>query len=309
MLTRDNTRFGIAIPQMFPDGNVDMNLVSDHLRHVESLGYESAWVQDQMLGSMYTLEPFTLMTYASTVTTSMKLGTSVLVMPYRNPVHLAKFSGTVDQISGGRLILGIGIGGGEETYPTFGFNADHRVTRFEEGIHLLKRLWTESDVDFQGRFWQLDKVTVEPKPLQKPHPPLIFGAHAPAALKRAVKLGNGWMGAGSSTIPAFKKSASDIRGYMAEARVSQSDFPLSKRVYIAVDRDKEGAKNKLMEWFAQYYGSAELALKVAIWGPEDECIERLGEIYSENLDLMMFNPVYDLIDQASILAEDIIPKL
>ena len=309
MLTRGNTRFGIAIPQMFPDGKIDMNLVSTHLKRVESLGYESAWVQDQMIGDMTTIEPFTLLTFASTVTTSMKLGTSVLVMPYRAPIHLAKFSASVDQISGGRLILGIGIGGGEESYPAFGFNADHRVTRFEEGIDLLKRLWTEPEINFDSVFWQLDKVTIEPKPLQKPHPPLIFGAHIPAALKRAVKLGNGWMGAGSSPIPQFKKSTSDIRGFMAEAGVSQSDFPLSKRVYIAVDKDKEGAKNKLMEWFAQYYGNAELALKTAIWGAEDECIERLGAIYSENLDLMMFNPVYDLIDQASILAENIIPKL
>ena len=308
MLTRGNTRFGIAIPQMFPDGKIDMDLVSTHLKHVESLGYESVWVQDQMIGDMTTLEPFTLMTFASTVTTNMKIGVSVLVMPYRAPIHLAKFSASVDQISGGRLMLGIGIGGGE-SYPAFGFNADHRVTRFEEGIDLLKRLWTESEVKFDGKFWQMDKVTVEPKPLQKPHPPLIFGAHAPAALKRAVKLGNGWMGAGSSPIPVFKQSLNDIRGFMDEAGVSQSDFSLSKRVYIAVDRDKEKAKRKLMEWFAQYYGSAELALKTAIWGPEDECIERLGEIYSGNLDLMMFNAVYDLVDQASKLAEDIIPKL
>ncbi len=309
MLTRGNTRFGIAIPQMFPDGKVDMDLVSAQLKHVESLGYESVWVQDQMIGEMTTLEPFTLMTFASTVTTNVKLGTSVLVMPYRAPIHLAKFSASVDQISGGRLVLGIGIGGGEESYPAFGFNADHRVARFEEGIDLLKQLWTESEVTLDGKFWQMDKVNVLPKPLQKPHPPLIFGAHAPAALKRAVKLGNGWMGAGSSSFPAFKQSLGDIRGFMDEAGVSQSDFPLSKRVYIAVDRDREGAKKKLMKWFGQYYGNPELALKTAVWGPEEECIERLGEIYSGNLDLMMFNPVYDLMDQASKLAEDIIPKL
>ena len=309
MLTRNTTRFGVAIPQMFLDGNIDMDLVSTQLKHVESLGYESAWTQDQMMGAMPTLEPFTLMTYASAVTTHMKLGVSVLVVPFRAPIHIAKFSGTVDQISGGRLILGIGIGGGEATYPAFGIKADHRVTRFEESIDIIKRLWTESEVDYDGKFWQLEKVTVEPKPLQKPHPPLIFGAQADAALKRAVRLGNGWMGAGSSTIPAFKQALIDIRGCLTEAGINESDFPLSKRVYIAVDKDRDGAKQKLMEWFARYYGNAELALKVAIWGSEEECVERLGEIYSENLDMIVFNPVYDLINQASTLAENIIPKL
>ena len=286
-----------------------MNLVSAHLKHVESLGYESAWTQDQMIGVMPMLEPFTLMTFASTVTTTMKLGVSVLVMPYRAPIHVAKFSASVDRISGGRLILGVGIGGGEKSYPVFGISAAHRVTRFEESIDIIKRLWTESEVTYEGKFWQLEKTTVEPKPLQKPHPPIIFGAQAPAALKRTVRLGNGWMGAGSATIPAFKQALVDIRGFLAEAGISESDFPLSKRVYIAVDKDRERAKTKLMEWFDQYYGSAELALEVAIWGSEEECIERLGEIYAENLDMIMFNPVYDLEDQASILTENVIPKL
>ena len=174
---------------------------------------------------------------------------------------------------------------------------------------MVKRLWTESDVDFQGRFWQLNKLTIEPKPLQKPHPPIWFGAHAAAALKRAVRMGDGWMGAGSSSTPAFKEALKTIRGYLDEDGRNPASFPLAKRVYIAVDRDKEGASRKLQEWFAKYYGDAALALKVSIFGPEEECIERLGEIVSEDLDLIMFNPVYDLLDQAARLARDIIPKL
>ena len=309
MLARDTTRFGIAIPQMFPDGNIDMNLVATHLKHVEALGYESAWTQDQMMGVMPALEPFTLMTYAAAGTTRIKLGVSVLVLPYRAPLHVAKLAGTVDQISAGRLILGIGIGGGVASYPAFGITPERRVARFEESIEIIKRLWTESDVDYQGEFWRLDKANIEPKPRQRPHPPLVFGARVPAALRRAVKLGNGWMGAGSSSIPAFKQALDDIRGYLAEAGIDESGFPLSKRVYIAVDKDRDRVRRKLMEWFHRYYGSAELALKVAIWGGEEECIERLGEIYTEKLDMIMFNPVSDPMDQASILAENIIPKL
>ncbi|MFQ5934210.1 MAG: LLM class flavin-dependent oxidoreductase [Dehalococcoidia bacterium] len=310
MLTKGKTRFGIAVPQMFPDGSIDVALISQHLKQAESLGYESAWVQDQVTGDMPTLEPFTLLPYASTVTAKMKLGISVLVMPYRSPIHLAKISATVDRLSQGRLILGIGIGGGEDRYPAFGFTPEHRVTRFEEGIQLMKRLWAESKVDFQGRFWQMEKVTIKPKPLQKPHPPIWFGAHAPAALNRAVKMGDGWMGAGSSSLRAFKESLKNMREYLAQDGRDPSTFPLAKRVYIAVDRDKEGAERKLRKWFAGYYGDGDLAVKVAFWGPEEEVIDRLGtELMTEDLDLIMFNPVYDLVDQAAKLAEDIVPKL
>ena len=309
MLIGEKTRVGIAIPQMFPDGPIDMALVSNHLKRVESLGYDSGWVQDGVMGTMQTLDPFTLLAYSTTFTKKIKLGVSVLVMPYQNPVHLAKISASLDQLSGGRLILGIGIGGGEDRYPAFGFTPEHRVSRFEEGITLVKKLWTESEVSFHSRFWQLDKVTVEPKPLQKPHPPILFGAHAGPALRRAVKYGDGWMGAGASSIPAFKEALKKIRGYIEEEGRDPATFPVSKRVYIAVDRDKEAASRKLQQWFASYYHNAALALEVSIFGPEEECIERLGELISEDLDLIMFNPVYDLIDQAERLARDIVPKL
>ena len=309
MLSKGKTRFGIAIPQMFPDGSIDMSLVEDQLRQVEALGYESAWVQDHIVGSMATLEPFTLLAYAASCTTKLKLGVSVLVMPLRSPVEVAKSAASLDQLTRGRLILGIGIGGRLGLYPVVGLTPEHRVTRFEEGIRLIKRLWTESDVEFHSRFWQLDKVTVEPKPFQQPHPPLLFGASEPAALRRAVRMGDGWMGAGSSTTHDFKERLKMIRGYMEEEGRDPSTFPLSKRVYIAVDRDKEGASRKLQKWFGEYYGNAPLALEVSIFGPEEECIEKLGELISQDLDLINFHVVYDQLDQAASLAQDIIPKL
>ncbi|MEE9198889.1 MAG: LLM class flavin-dependent oxidoreductase [Dehalococcoidia bacterium] len=309
MLVKGKTRFGIAIPQMFPDGSIDLSLISKHLGQVESLGYESVWTQDQAFGSMATLEPFILLAYAATQTSEVKLGISVLVMPFRSPVHLAKDSASLDQLTGGRLILGIGIGGQTDKYPALGFTPERRVTRFEEGIRLMKRLWTESDVDYPGPFWQLDKVTIEPKPSQRPHPPIWFGAHAAPALKRAARMGDGWMGAGSSTTQAFKEAIKQLRGYLEEEGREPAGFPLGKRVYIAVDRDREKASRKLQEWFAKYYGNAPLALEVSIFGPEEECIEKLGEVMSEDPDIIMFNPVYDLVDQAARLARDIVPKL
>ena len=152
MLIGSKTRVGIAVPQMFPDGRIDMDLVSRHLKLVESLGYDSVWTMDGLVATMPTLDPFTLLSYASTVTEKVKLGISVLVMPFQTPVHLAKISASLDQLSGGRLIVGVGIGSGTENYPAFGIDPQYRVTRLEDAVNLLKRLWTESEVSFQGRF-------------------------------------------------------------------------------------------------------------------------------------------------------------
>ncbi|MEE9324602.1 MAG: LLM class flavin-dependent oxidoreductase [Dehalococcoidia bacterium] len=309
MAKGDKLRFGIAIPQMFPAGRTDSGFIVNFLRRVESLGYDSVWVQEQILGVMPTLDPIPLLSYASAFSGQLKLGTAVLLTPLTSPIHLAKSLATLDQLCNGRLIVGVGIGGYTDIYPAFGISTDGRARRFEEGIQLLKMLWTEERVTFQGRFWQMEGISINPKPLQRPHPPIWFGAHARPALKRAVKMGDGWMGAGSTSTKAFKEHIRLVRQYLQEEGKGQASFPLSKRVYVAVDRDKEGAARKLQEWFGRYYGNPALALEVAVFGSEEECIEGLGEIAQEGVDMLMLNPVYDMMEQAERLAQLVLPKL
>jgi len=171
----DKLRFGIAIPQMLPTGRADPGFIANFLRRVESLGYDSVWVQEQILGVMPTLDPIPLLSYASAFSGQLKLGTAVLLTPLTSPIHLAKSLATLDQLCNGRLIVGVGIGGYTDIYPAFGISTDGRARRFEEGIQLLKMLWTEEKVTFQGRFWQMEGISINPKPLQRPHPPIWFG--------------------------------------------------------------------------------------------------------------------------------------
>ena len=310
MLEKNGTRFGIAIPQTFEVGApVDLALIDEHLRRTESLGYESTWAQDASLGTMQTLDPLTLLARAASVTQRMRLGVSVLVMPWRDPIHLTKAMATIDHLSGGRAMLGVGIGGQVGAYPAFGITPGRRVDRFEESIELLKRLWTESDVSFDGRFWQLEGVTVEPKPVQKPHVPIWFGAHVDAALRRSARLGDAWMGAGASTSAAFKDAIGKMREYLDEYGRDPSTYRLAKRVYIAIDASKVVAGKKLEQWFASYYHAPEMARKVSVFGTESEVIDGLGELLAEKPDMLMFNPVYDLMDHAERLARDVIPGI
>jgi probable F420-dependent oxidoreductase len=302
-------KFAVAIPQIFVEGRIDPAVVRAFLAKAEALGYDGAWVQEQILGSTASLEPVTLLGYAAAVTERLRLGTAVLLTPLRSPVQLAKSLATVDQLSGGRLIVGVGLGGNARIYPAFGLTPEGRVARFAEGLRLMKRLWTESRVTFDGRFWKLENASMEPQPLQKPHPPLWFGARVPGALRRAVELGDGWIGAGSSSTADFKEQLAQLRGYLAEAHRDPARFPIGKRVYLAVDKDKGRAQGRLREWFDAYYGNAALADRVAVVGDSAEVIAGLREIRTAGAELLLLNPVFDEMRHLEQLADEILPAV
>ncbi|MDP7085585.1 MAG: LLM class flavin-dependent oxidoreductase [Dehalococcoidia bacterium] len=308
MAEHKELRFGISIPQIFPDGVIDPAAIARWLVKAESLGYYGAWTQEQVLGAVAALDPVPLLSYAAALTSCIKLGTSVLLTALRNPVPLAKSLATLDQLSQGRLMVGMGLGGYADIYPAFGMTREGRARRFEEGVQLMKKLWTQDKVTFRGRFTQLDNQSIDPRPLQNPHPPIWIGAVSPGALKRAVRLGDGWMGAGASSTSNFTEEIKLIRQYLEEEGRDPDTFTLSKRVYVAVDRDKKRADQKLREWFGRYSGDPE-KIRVAVFGSEDECIDELAKVVAEGIEMLMVNPLYDFEEQAERLAKDVLPKL
>lgn len=294
---------GVAIPQTFRDGPVDPRRIADFLRRAEALGFHSAWVVEQILGALASLEPVDLLAYAAALTERLRLGSAVLLTALRNPVHLAKSLATVDQLSGGRLIVGVGLGGNPRVYPAYGLSAARRAARFEEGLTLMKRLWTEPRVTMKGEFFNVDDASMQPKPAQKPHPPLWFGGHHPNALKRAVAMGDGFIGAGSVSTAAFADEARQLRTLLADARRDPGTFPIGKRVYIAVDADGDRAARRLAEWFGAFYGKPELAAQVCVWGDAAQCAEGLREIVEGGAQFLMLNPVFDELEHLERFAE------
>ena len=299
----------VSIPQTFPDRPVDLGLIRFYLSRAEALGFHSAWVVEQVLGSIPSLEPVELLTYAAALTQRMKLGSAVLLTALRSPVHLAKSLATLDHLSGGRLMVGVGLGGNPAVYPAYGLTAERRAARFAEGIRLMKRLWTEPRVSFTGDFYKLENASMEPKPVQKPHPPIWFGAHHPNALRRAVELGDGFMGAGSLSTARFAEEVKALRGLLRDAGRAPDTFPIAKRVYIAVDRDKARAGKRLTAWFGAFYGRPAMAEEVSVWGSAEECVDRLAEIVAAGARLLMLNPVFDEMEQLDLFASAVGPRL
>jgi probable F420-dependent oxidoreductase len=299
----------VAIPQTFLDGRVDPARLRRFLVRAEALGFSGAWVVEQVIGTAASLGPIECLTYAAAVTERMRLGVAVLLTALRSPIHTAKSLASLDQLSGGRLDVGVGLGGQPAIYPAFGLTAERRAARFGEGIRVIKQLWTESRVTFAGDFYRLDGVVMEPKPLQRPHPPLWFGANHPNAIRRAVELGDAFMGAGSASTSAFAEHVAVLRRHLETARRDPATFPVAKRVYVAIDADRARAGRRLTEWFGAFYRRPELAPEVAVWGSVDEVADGLRAVAAAGAGMLMLNPVFDEEEQLERFADDLAPRL
>jgi probable F420-dependent oxidoreductase len=303
-------RFAISIPQFYADGEFDPEAFRAYFSRAEELGYESAWALEQTLSAAPQLSPIEAMTYAAAVTSRMRLGCVVFVSTLHSPVHLAKSLATLDQLSKGRIDVGVGTGGPNRPFAAFGVEPDRYVARFTEGVQLMKALWTQDLVTFNGEFWQLKDATMEPKPAQKPHPPLWFGAASPAALRRAVRLGDGFFGAGSSTTEAFVQQVATVRGALAATGKPAADFPIAKRVYISIDSDADRARRRVNEGLEKLYGGRVPAIEeAAIAGTVNDCLREVRRVAEAGAELILFTPLHDQAWHAEQIAAEIIPQI
>src|SRR5512145_2173347 len=180
----------------------------------EAMGAHSMWTIDRV--AYDNLEPLTLLAAAAGVTQKIRLGTSVLLGNLRHPTHLAKSVATLDFISNGRVTLGLGFGSRENDYKAVEVPYEHRGSRAVEQVQLMKRLWTEDNVTHHGKFFNVDNLTVDPRPVQKPHPPIWTGGSAEAALKRPRTCANGFIPS-NSAIADFHVTWDKIASYATAA--------------------------------------------------------------------------------------------
>jgi probable F420-dependent oxidoreductase len=303
-------RFAIAIPQFFADGQFDPEEFRNYCVGVEQLGFDSAWTQEQVLGASPQLSPAEVMTYAAACTQRLRLGCAVFVSTLHSPVHLAKSMATLDQLSGGRVDVGVGTGGKVRPFAAFGLSADRYVARFSEGVELMKALWTQDRVTFDGEFWQLQDAAMEPKPVQKPYPPLWFGANGERALRRAVQLGDGFFGAGSVPTAKFAEQVQIVRAALAESGRDAADFPIAKRVYIAVDDNAARALDRINAGLERLYGRRVAAIEAAaIAGSPAHCAAEVAKVSEAGAELILFTTLFDQAQQAARLADEVIPRL
>lgn len=294
-------RFAISLPQ----AEFDPAAFRAYVTRAEELGFESAWTQEQVLGSAPRLAPLEVMTYAAACTTRLRLGCVVFVSTLHSPLHLAKSISTLDHLSGGRIEAGFGVGGPSRALQAFGVQRDGLITRFTEGITLMKAAWTDQEITFDGRFWQVEGSRMEPKPVQRPYPPIWIGGSHPNAVRRAARLADGFFGAGSSTTGQFAEQVRILREELAGR-----EFPIAKRVYIAVDDDGDRARRQISDDLDELYGFFDLKGRlapVAVAGTPEECVEGLREVQAAGAELILLNPMSNEAVQMERLAAEVMP--
>jgi probable F420-dependent oxidoreductase len=303
-------RFAIAIPQFYSDGEFDPAAFRAYLTRAEELGFDSAWTQEQLLGSWNQFAPIETMTYAAACTERLRLGCVVFVSTLYSPVHLAKSLSTLDQLSRGRIEIGVGTGGPGRPFAAFGVDPRRYVARFTEGIELMKALWTQPRVTFDGEFWQLQDEAMEPKPFQKPYPPLWFGAASEPALRRAVRRGDGFFGAGSTPTARFAEQVTVVRAALAEAGRPPDSFPIAKRVYVAIDDHAERTRERMNAALTELYGRRVEAIETAaVAGTAADCVRELRQVAEAGAELILCTALFDQAEQMEQLAAAVIPKL
>jgi alkanesulfonate monooxygenase SsuD/methylene tetrahydromethanopterin reductase-like flavin-dependent oxidoreductase (luciferase family) len=171
----------------------------------------------------------------------------------------------------------------------------------------MKACWTEPEINFDGRFWQLAGAAMEPKPVQKPHPPVWIGGNHPAALARAVRLGDGFFGAGSQPSAAFAEQTRVVHDELTRSHRDRTTFQIAKRVYIHVDDEPARAHDQIEGALARHYGRP--VPGVSISGPPTDCIAGLREVADAGADLILLNPLVDDHEQMERLATEVIPGL
>jgi probable F420-dependent oxidoreductase len=302
-------RFAISIPQYAHDSRFDDRAFRAHLRRVEELGlFESAWVQEQVLGAADSLAPLQTLTYAAACTEQLRLGCAVFILPLHNPLHLAKAISSLDCLSHGRVEVGVATGGRGRPFAAFGVDPDKPVARFNEALALMKTCWTEREINFDGRLWKLEGASMEPKPVQKPYPPLWFGGSAPAGMRRAVRHGDAFMGAGSQTTAQFTEQVKVVREELSAQGRAPDTFRIGKRVYVHVEDDVTRARQQLEDALARHYGRGGWSENI-VAGPPDACVAGIQAVADAGAQLILLNPLVDDAGQLERLAAEVIPAL
>ncbi|HEU4567827.1 MAG TPA: LLM class flavin-dependent oxidoreductase [Marmoricola sp.] len=310
---RDAVRFAISLPQLVADG-FDAEATRAYLRRAEELDFEGGWVMEQAIGPTPLLAPLEMLAWAAASTERLRLGVAVLVTTLHDPLQLAAAVTAVDRLSHGRLDLGISAGGGFRKFEAYGVDRATFVARFTEGLELMKAVWSdEPRISFDGRFRRLDDLPVQPKPVQRPHPPIWFGASARRSLARAVRHGDGFLGAGSTTTAAFAGHAATVREELSRQGRDPASFRIGKRVYLMVDDDAAQARERVLAGLRRVYGRMAGIEDVPVAGTPDEVVEGLRKVRDAGAELILLHPLGESVaedhEQMERLAADVVPQL
>jgi len=298
---KDKIAVGMSLPHRSPDP-LALTTVGAVARRADELGFRDLWVTENIVDDNTCLDPVVVLTYAASITKRIGVGVSVSVLPIHHPLTVANQWATLDFVSGGRAILAVGLGSARH-YRDFQIPVEKRVRRFREQVELIKALWTEERVTYRGQIYQVENVKLATRPVRKPRPPLWMGVGHPDALRRTASLADGWMGSGGSSIAEFKASVPVIKQALEAAGRDPATFPISKRVFMAVDERPAVARRELERWFTEVYHNPPGTDASGIHGTPEVVRERLEDLVAAGANHLLLNPISRYAEQLEAVAE------
>jgi probable F420-dependent oxidoreductase len=284
------------------------------VRRVEELGFDSIWTGDHVSFYLPMYESLTLLASYASVVRRIKLGTAVYLLALRHPTVVAKITSTLDVLAGGRLVLGVGVGGeNAKEFEACGVPLGERGARVDEGIDVLRALWTGTPATFKGRFTAFEAVSIDPKPVQPKGPPIWIGGRSDIALRRAARRGQGWVSY-VVTPDRYRQSLEKIAAAAAEGGRSLDGFVRAHLAFITVGRDFETARSAWVTRLSARYNQdfSRLADKYGVIGTPAQCLEALQRLADAGCRYFILNPIGDPRDdgeQLERIAADVLPRL
>ena len=307
-ISTDKVRIGIALGG-WPFPSPDPQLLWDYIEKMETLDIDSIWFTDRIVSPVFSLETVVAMSFIASRTEKLKFGTSVIALPLRNPTVLAKELATIDFLSNGRCLPAVGLGTEDEIeYEACGTSKKVRVSRTEEAVEIMRLLWTENNVNYQGKHFKLNGVSVEPKPVQKQLPPIWFGGRSEPALKRTAKLGDGWLVSQAPpeevamSVPKIKEMASDFNNPIEDDHYGA--------IFSYCFADSTAEAEKLAQPYTLRRRTDIPSRNMNAFGPPDTLIKLLNEYIEAGATKFALRPACPpemTYQQMELLGEHIIP--
>ena len=258
-------KLGIYLNSQHPAGDDPARRFAEtveQVRLVRSLGFDSIWAGEHHATPGFHFFPQLPLLYRlAAEAEGLWFGTNVTLLPLHNPVELAEGGAFLDIITGGKFLLGIGLGYRPEEFQIFGVPMAERVSRFTEAVEIIRRLWSEDRVTHAGRHWQFNDITIAPRPLQSPRPPLIIGAQAKAAIARAARIGDGWLVVPLPTLDQLDAQMSAFRSERSAAKLPPAQH-FCRLLEVGCAADEETAIRRSAPFLIEKYKS------YASWGLE-----------------------------------------
>ena len=284
------------------------------VRRVEALGFDSVWCGDHISFNLPLYESLTLLASYAPITERIKLGSAVYLLALRSPAVAAKVTATLDALSGGRLIFGVGVGGeNPREFAAVGVPHRERGARVTEAIEVVRALWRDTPASFKGRFTEFEGVSIDPKPVQPGGPPIWIGGRSDAALARAGRQGDGWISY-VVTAERYAQSLDKIRATAQAAGRSLDGFVPAHLTFITLGRDYESARDKWVKRlslrYAQDFGP--LAGRYGVIGTPDQCVEQLERFRAAGCGYFVLSTTCETSedrDQLEQIAAEVLPRL